>query len=699
MSYFNPERRTRKSPFPLLILGSLCVFALYYAFSANQKTVPVLPESAVKQHLIRWLVDNPRSWPAQDPIFNPSAVKRIYARTDYRLLWFDNYSLSDTANDLIKQLTAVSSGNHSSMVGYRYHLGYFDRTLRDSPQRLQMAAVLDVLLTDAFVSYAQDTQLENLKPRSRPRRDITPVSNLRDGFRLTSLGLGRQTSPNPGGRQYFHGYTRDTRDGNDSNSGENRGQSRDNRGSDGGYTSHVYTSDRSRRYSEARSSDRAAYRVVPRPGYRRDYSSRSGQSRFASGGLPPRNSYPRNGYPRNGYPRNGYPRSLSGSLSSSEGAPPAGRVSENSEGPYYPSNDPFGGDASALRYELDRYRQIADSGRWRPMPPGPAMTLGAKHPHVALLRDLLTLYGDYRGYHGYAGGSNRSGERDRFDHGLHEAVLRFQERHGLKADGIVGRETRKRLNLSPTARIRIIETNIRRREQLPAQLGERFIQVNIPAYRLKYVENDRVRLAMNVVVGKPKHATPEITTRVSRVVFNPTWTVPRSILVKEILPKARANPGGMQRMGYRVVNGSGDHLPLTAQNLSAAGQGSYLMRQLGGEENILGRVKFEIPNTEDIYLHDTRARSLFSLTQRGYSHGCIRLEKPRHLAEALLNPEGDWDQWRIDQLIAGDETTDVRLRENVKVYLTYWTAWVDGEGRLNFRPDIYGKDGLSANQF
>ncbi|WP_237067591.1 L,D-transpeptidase family protein [Microbulbifer guangxiensis] len=651
MSYFNPERRTRKSPFPLLILGSLCVFALYYAFSANQKTVPVLPANAVQPHLIRWLVDNPESWPSQEPIFNHAAVRRIYERTDYRLLWFDNYRLSDTALDLIQQLKATSSGTQS-MVDYRYHLGHFDRTLRDAPQRLQMAAVLDVLLTDAFVSYARDTQLDNLKPRMRPKRDITPVSTLEGGFRLASYPAGRQTSPSPSGRQYFRGYNR----------GATSGSNSDDRG-DG--------IDRSRHYSSGRSS----YRAVPRSSYGSSYSTRGNTSRFAAGGLPPRNGY-------------------QPYLRSENGLPSVGRVPENSEGPYYPGNDPFGNDASALRYELDRYRQIAASGRWRPMPPGPAMTIGAKHPHVALLRDMLTLYGDYRGYYGYGGG-----ERDKFDRGLHEAVLRFQERHGLKADGIVGRETRKRLNLSPTARIRIIENNIRRREALPTQLGERFIQVNIPAYRLKYVENDRVRLAMNVVVGKPQHATPEINTRVSRVVFNPTWTVPRSILVKEILPKARANPGGMQRMGYRVVNGSGDHLPLTPQNLSAAGQGSFLMRQLGGEENILGRVKFEIPNTDEIYLHDTRARSLFSLTERAYSHGCIRLENPRHLAEALLGPEGDWDQWRIDQLTVGDETTEVRLKENVKVYITYWTSWVDGQGRLHFRPDIYGKDGLAANQF
>mgnify|MGYP002278609374 FL=1 len=321
------------------------------------------------------------------------------------------------------------------------------------------------------------------------------------------------------------------------------------------------------------------------------------------------------------------------------------------------------------------------------------MTLGAKHPNVAILRNILAVYGDYYSY-GSEPNSNK------FDQRLHDAVLRFQVRHGLKPDGIVGSQTRQRLNLSPTARAHIIEANIRRREQLPASLGEHFIQVNVPEYKLHYVRNDRVKLSMNVVVGKKIHKTPEINTRVARVVFNPTWTVPRSILVNEILPKARANPSGMENMGYRVVNGSGDYLPLTPQNLRSAASGGFLMRQKGGEQNILGRVKFEIPNSDEIYLHDTRAKSLFGLTDRDYSHGCVRLEKPRQLAEVLLRDEpGDWSRYRIEQLTTGDETTEVRMSQNVKVYLTYWTAWVDGQGRMHFRPDIYGKDGLAVNQF
>lgn len=655
MSYFNPEHRKRKSILPLLTLGTLCVSILYYAFAANQKTVPVLPENAVRPHLVHWLEENPDAWPAQDPIFNPAAVRRIYQRNGYRLLWFDNYNLSDSANDLLKQLTAASSGNPSSMVDYRYHLGYFDRTLRDTPQRLQMAAVLDILLTDAFVSYAQDTQLDRISPKSRPRRGITPVLRDDQGFRMAAVAQPSQRESNEHrGRKHFRGYDRARINGSTPRS---RHYSRD------------YNSDRDRNYSGSSSSTRKYNR------------SRLNSSRDNSGS---------GSGARSDGSRVYYNQGRSGNSRDSATTPP----SKNSEGPYYEESNPYGSDAYALRSELERLRKISASGRWRPIPPGPVMTMGARHPHVARLRNILSLYGDYHGRYSYGGG-----DPNRFDRGLHEAVLRFQKRHGLKPDGIVGRGTRKRLNLSPTARAKIVEMNIQRREELPGNLGARFIQVNIPAYRLQYVENNRVKLAMNVVVGKKKHATPEITTRVSKVVFNPTWTVPRSILVNEILPKARKNPAGMENMGYRVVSGSGEHLPLTARNLSAAGAGSYLMRQMGGEENVLGRVKFEIPNKHDVYLHDTRARTLFSLTDRDYSHGCIRLEKPRHLAEALLRPQGDWDQWRIDKLTIGEETTEVDLRQQVKVYITYWTAWVDGQGKLNFRPDIYGKDGLSDNQF
>ncbi|WP_078085515.1 L,D-transpeptidase family protein [Microbulbifer mangrovi] len=645
MSYFIPERRKRKSPLPLIFLGSLCVFALYYAFTANQKTVPVLPENAVRPHLVNWLEDNPDAWPAQDPIFNPVAVRRIYRRTDYRLLWFDNYSLSDTANDLLKQLTASSSGNPSSMVDYRYHLGYFDRTLRDTPQRLQMAAVLDVLLTDAFISYAQDTQLDKLNPsapKQQPRmrrKDITPVNLTEGGFMMASTRAytadARQYAANDSGRQYFRGYSRGSQN--------------------------TQAVDRSRYYTQRRGT-------TQQRGNAYSSGSRYGTSHSAR-------------YSTRSYPQT-YPRTMPRFRNlQDEGS---GLAPSHGEGLFIEENTPYGGDAQALREQLARYRNMAASGRWRPLPAGPAMTIGAKHNNVVYLRNMLAVYGDYYGY----GDMNSK----KFDQSLHQAVVRFQIRHGLKPDGIVGKQTRERLNISPTARAHIIEANIRRREKLPANLGDRFIQVNIPGYSLNYVEQDRIKLSMNVVVGKKIHMTPEITTRVARVVFNPTWTVPRSILLTDLLPKARNNPEAMHKRGYRVVKyGTNTTTPISDKSIQSAASGKATLRQISGPGNTLGRVKFIIPNKQAIFLHDTQAQSLFEHHHRAYSHGCIRLQQPEELAYALLGRQG-WDRTRVAQATTGDESVTIKVDKPPKLFITYLTAWVDGLGKVNFRPDIYHRD-------
>ncbi|MCH9690677.1 MAG: L,D-transpeptidase family protein [Gammaproteobacteria bacterium] len=598
MSDSNPQRHRTKSVLSLVVLVGFCLFGLYHGLLANRPATPEPEQRAARPHLIHWLETNPDAWPAQDPIFNLAAVRRIYRHTDYRLLWFDDNSLTDIAIDLLKQLTATSAGNPSNIIDYRYHLGYFDRTLRDTPQRLQMAAVLDVLLTDAFVSYAQDTRLERLKPNHfrQPllRHKITPVNFNTNAFRIATTTVNRH------GYRYLRAYQQEPIS--------------------------LEPANKASRLTRSKQHHRQRQKI-------------------------------------------------------NQPASPRYRKITYTEG-----DTPFGSEAFALRNQLSRYRAMNASGRWQPLPAGPAMTVGARHSNVARLRNMLTLYGDYYSYQNTANSQV-------FDRQLHHAVLRFQKRHGLRPDGIVGRRTRERLNISPVRRARIIEVNLQRRQKLPADLGEHFIQVNVPEYKLHYVHNGRIKLSMKVVVGKKIHATPEISTRVSRVIFNPTWTVPRSIVVNEIVPKARADHDGMYKLGYRVVNGKGEYLPLTPQNLAKAAQGTFLIRQKAGANNILGRIKFEIPNRDDIYLHDTRARTLFSRTDRGFSHGCIRLAKPQQLAEALLRHEkGDWDSYRIQQLTTGEKTSEARLANRVAVYITYWTAWVDGEGRMQFRPDIYAKD-------
>lgn len=576
---FTPIRPRRKPLLPVFILGALCGWVLYAAFTANKSTVPELPDIAVRPHLVRWLEEQPESWPAQEPLFNRLAVRRIYRQEGYRLLWFNNYMLSDTAQDLIKQLNSTSSGNPSSLVDYRYHLGYFDRTLRDSPQRLHMAALLDILLTDAFISYAQDTHLEQLEPRTLKRQappsELTPVKGMRGEFRRVSFEAPLRTArPAP-----------------------------------------IMSSKRGKR-------EQAELEALQRE-----------------------------------------------------------------------ENQPFQRPLAELEMELSRYRNIARSGLWKPLPLGPAMTVGAQHKHVGMLRDILSLYGDYVV-------DFPPEDPNLFDPALEKAVKRFQRRHGLREDGVVGKKCRELLNIGPMQRAFTIAANLDRRHKLGKEPGSDYILVNVPEYRLRLVRDERVELSMRVIVGEAIHQTPELSTELTTVVFNPNWYVPRSIAVSELIPKARKDPRGMQALGYRLISVEGQPMPFNNSNLSQAGNGKVHLRQDGGPQNVLGRLKFVIPNRENIYLHDTQTRSLFRKRTRTYSHGCIRLDRPNDLAAMVLagdQGQHEWDTTRVEELTQASRTKRVRLEQPLPVFVTYWTAWVDQDGLLHFRKDPYSLDSRDAN--
>ena len=201
---------------------------------------------------------------------------------------------------------------------------------------------------------------------------------------------------------------------------------------------------------------------------------------------------------------------------------------------------------------------------------------------------------------------------------------------------------------------------------------------------------------MRVVVGKAKHQTPQLSTRLTRVVFNPTWTVPRNIAVRELLPKGY---GTLSAGGYRLVNNRGKSVPFSGANLRALRLGSVALQQRGGEGNALGRLKFVIPNQQAIFLHDTQKKNLFARSQRAFSHGCVRLEQPHELARIVLAQQGrpgKWDETRLARYTTGSRTRSVALDQPIPVHIVYWTAWVDDEGQLNFRPDIYQRDQQAA---
>ncbi len=263
------------------------------------------------------------------------------------------------------------------------------------------------------------------------------------------------------------------------------------------------------------------------------------------------------------------------------------------------------------------------------------------------------------------------------------AVERFQDRHGLETDGVIGPAFLRAVNVTPAERQRSMLVNMERLRWLPEHQPANALLVNIPEFRLHVYEGDTVAFSMRVVVGAAATHTVIFTDTLSQVVMSPTWTVPMSITRGEILPAIVKNPNYLRTHNMEIIGGT-KALPV--------------IRQKPGANNALGRVKFLFPNRFDIYMHDTPARGVFALEQRAFSHGCIRLDEPRKLAEYLLRNDPEWTPERIGKAMFGGKETTVQLKEPRPVFILYFTAWVDREGLLNFRDDVYGHDQTLAEE-
>ena len=262
-----------------------------------------------------------------------------------------------------------------------------------------------------------------------------------------------------------------------------------------------------------------------------------------------------------------------------------------------------------------------------------------------------------------------------FDQTLVDAMKKFQTAHGLPVDGSVGRITLAALNVSPAVRARQIRWNLERWRSLPRIDTPSRIEVNVPAAQaVLFTDGEPVRV-MRTIVGAVIHPTPVLRARMRSVLLNPPWLVPNSIIVKEIRPALKRDPNYLQRqnMVYQDVDGG------------------KVLEQLPGPKNSLGQVKFEMPNPDDIYMHDTPEQRIFGLSRRYVSHGCIRVEDPRELARILLDSD-EWSRDAIDAAISTGETQRVPLTKSLPVYVLYWTAFVDPDGTIEFRDDIYGRD-------
>jgi murein L,D-transpeptidase YcbB/YkuD len=344
----------------------------------------------------------------------------------------------------------------------------------------------------------------------------------------------------------------------------------------------------------------------------------------------------------------------------------------------------------ALRALLERYREIAHAGGWRGVPPGQPLRRGSAGERVRLLRARLAAEGDL----------HRSlADGETFDAALVAAVRRFQARHGLDTTGVVGARDRVELDVPVEARIRQITLNLERWRWLPALLGERYLLVNIPGFTLEAREPDRTVLAMRVVVGKELSRTPMFSDSITYLVFNPVWELPIEIAKNEVLPAIQQDPGYLAKNQLRLYERHGrglrevDPAKVDWQRITPEEFG-FAVKQDPGPGNSIGHVKFMCPNQFAVYLHDTPAGHLFSATQRDFSHGCVRVERPLELALYLLRGKAGWDSARIVAAFDTLKNTVVQLPEPVPVHLLYWTTWVDDSGVAQFRRDVYAVDSL-----
>jgi murein L,D-transpeptidase YcbB/YkuD len=347
----------------------------------------------------------------------------------------------------------------------------------------------------------------------------------------------------------------------------------------------------------------------------------------------------------------------------------------------------------ALQKALMSYWDIVAKGGWGVIPDGPKLQRGDRGSRVIALRTRLWLTAD----------SDRASAPvgDVFDTSLEQALQQFQERHGLDPDGMVGASTLMALNVPAAARVRQIELNMERWRWLPHELEDRYILVNLANFTLDVIEHGRSALAMRVVVGKPERRTPFFSADMTHLVLSPHWYVPRTIAIQDKLPSIRRDPRYAARQNFKLFrdgeSGATRVDPLSVDwSAVSARNFPYRLRQDPGPRNALGQVKFMFLNSYHVYLHvylhDTPARDLFAKTERAFSSGCIRLEKPIELAEYLLQDDPRWSPQRILTTIKRGAEQVVSLPTTIPVHLLYWTAWVDAQGIVNFRKDIYERD-------
>ena len=335
---------------------------------------------------------------------------------------------------------------------------------------------------------------------------------------------------------------------------------------------------------------------------------------------------------------------------------------------------------------VERYRGIVQNGGWQRLQAPASLRVGAKSPAVTALRQRLIVEGDL---------DPAAGSSPIFDSYVEAGVRRFQSRHGLNATGTLNEATVAAMNVPAETRLKQLELNVVRLRSYGGDLGRRYVITNIPAALVETVEDGHVVTRHAAGVGKIDRQSPVMNAKVQAINFNPFWTVPASIIKKDLIPKMQKDPSYLTDNKIRIINKAGQEIPPSQVNWRSDEATHYMFRQdPGGDVNSMGFVRINIPNPHGVYMHDTPSKGIFGDDFRFVSSGCVRVQNVRDYITWLLKETPGWDREKIEGALDSGQRIDAQLSQPVPVYWVYITAWAVPDGLVQFRDDIYNKDGL-----
>ena len=338
-----------------------------------------------------------------------------------------------------------------------------------------------------------------------------------------------------------------------------------------------------------------------------------------------------------------------------------------------------------IQQAISEYRQISAKGGWPVVPATQKLRLGSQSRNVFILRERLVASRDL---------DPSAGNSDIFDTWVDGAVRRFQARHGLPADGVMGKYTYAAMNIPASIRLGQLETNLVRLRSMSGFLGDRYVMVNIPAAQIEAVRNSKVESRHTAIVGKTDRQSPIIASKIHELNLNPYWTSPKSIIRKDLIPLMRKDPNYLTDNNIRIFPWNSDEeISPESIDWNTEEAVDLRFRQDPGKINAMGSVKINFPNPHAVYMHDTPQQALFSRLLRFESSGCVRVQNVRDLITWLANETPGWDRRQIEREIESGNRTDVKLASPVPIYWNYITAWSTKPGVVQFRDDIYSRDG------